>query len=122
MKHLVFVYGTLKKGFSNNSFLEDSVCYGKAYTSKRFLLIKDIGLPFVVKDFKHSYSTNIKGEVYLIDDFTLNDLDYLESHPYFYRREQITVYVKGIPLKCWCYFLNADYVKTDNIIIDGEWK
>jgi gamma-glutamylaminecyclotransferase len=122
MKHLVFVYGTLKKGFHNNSFLDGSIYYGNGYTAKRYLLIQDCGLPFMVKDSKNLYSINIKGDIYLVDNYTLKELDYLESHPYFYKREQIIVYIKGISLKCWCYFLNDPFVKTDNIIIDGEWK
>jgi len=83
-------------------------------------------LPCLIKNSSSKYSTNIKGDIYLVNDHTLSDLDDLESHPFLYKREEIIVIrtqtiKNGIPIKCWCYFFNDGY-ETDNIITDGEWK
>lgn len=122
MKHLVFVYGTLKKGYHNDFHLYDCCYYGKGTTAKKYVMLKCCGLPFVV-NVKCFDSTLIKGEVYLIDDFTLNELDYLEGHPNFYKRQKIKVYVKGIQLECWCYFLNISLKGNDcKIIKNGKWE
>ena len=52
---------------------------------------------------------NVKGEVYVVDDVILSNLDILEDHPTFYVREEKTVqYLENDEikhLKVWIYFI-----------------
>lgn len=115
---IVFVYGTLKKGFSNDKFLESSEFIGKAYTKNKFpmYIYKNGPYPFpymlnmisrsaeLAKGDKNiftakqlnvmSEANNVKGEVYKISDETLAKLDWLEGCPDFYFRREIKVIVK----------------------------
>lgn len=87
MTHLVFVYGTLKKGFHNYHYLQDSEFVGSGRTTEKYALYVD-HIPFVVKDEQVSF---IYGEIYSVDDSLLAILDQLEGHPSWYCREQIDV-------------------------------
>jgi len=49
----------------------------------------------------------VKGEVYLVDDAMLGQLDILEDHPTYYRRRHEEVVKSGSEetLSCWVYIL-----------------
>lgn len=69
MQHLVFVYGTLRNGERNHHLLATSQCLGH-HTTPPVYSLYDLGTyPAVITG--HS---PILGEVYLIDDETLNQL------------------------------------------------
>ena len=112
----IFVYGTLKEGFGNHHFLERALKVGKAETSEKYGMY-EMGIPFVIK---HENDTTIKGEVYLVDNVTFNNVDLLEGHPTHYRREKIKVnidYKKHTRLtSAWIYFYPE---KRGARIIDG---
>ena len=91
MEHLVFVYGTLKKGFSNHRLLASSELLGAAQTVKMYAMYST-GVPIVVKD--ESISP-IFGELYRVDEVTLVYLDSLEGHPDWYRREEVEVLLEA---------------------------
>lgn len=76
----VFVYGTLKKGFSNHiQHLGKAEFVGKASTISRWTMIgKGRGFPYVV-EMDHSKGHNIKGEVYRVTPEELARLDRLEG-------------------------------------------
>ena len=109
----VFVYGTLKKGHSNDVYLKDSVFVGEGAINKGYGLYV-FGLPFLVKDDK---GLGCYGEIYLVSKETLNDLDVLEGHPSIYKRELLDIIEldTGHKLKCWCYIYQGrtgeDYVR-----------
>ncbi len=92
--HRVFVYGTLKRGLHNHVLLERARAsfVGPARTtSEAFaMLLADAGYPYVVKT-----TTNarvIDGEVYAVDDDTLERLDALEEIATgMYSRERVEV-------------------------------
>lgn len=117
MNNLIFVYGTLKNGYSNHSFLNNSLYYGKAITLEKYLLIEQY-LPYLIKS-NNEKSTYITGEVYLVNNDILRELDILESHPDFYQREEIIVKINNIDYKCWCYFLNSEIDLKSGFVLNG---
>lgn len=100
-KHLVFVYGTLKRNNWNNAhYLSTSNFLGTSYTRDKFTLYSS-GIPFV-----HSSppTCRIKGEVYEVTNATLVRLDSLEGHPHSYERRLTTVRVGPLWKMAWLYF------------------
>ena len=97
----VFVYGTLRKGFEGNALLSESRFLGYARTRKKFALYVDL-IPYAYKEKRVS---SIVGEVYQIDELTLEILDDFEGHPDEYQRELVDVVLEsGIQLTPWIYF------------------
>ena len=101
----VFVYGTLKYKHSNNYLLRQSTMLGVGLTTQKFALYED-GIPYVSKSSKVS---KILGEVWLVNKTTLNNLDLLEGHPNWYKREEVNIeYInmnsKRVMEKVWLYF------------------
>lgn len=93
---LVFVYGTLKKGFSNhNYFLKSSEFVCEAFTTDDFVMIDGV-FPYAVRGPHNIEETllslgSIKGEVYSVDTPTMNRLRALEGVPDHY--QETTEYV-----------------------------
>jgi gamma-glutamylaminecyclotransferase len=103
MMEKVFVYGTLKGGYPNHHRL-GGACGIKA-EAKGFELYDGPGYPFAKKG-----NGFVQGELYEINEHILQDLDRLEGHPRFYRREAVQVEdVLGFKHKAWMYlFERAD--------------
>lgn len=108
----IFVYGTLKRGFGNHRLLATATFVGEATTLPHYTM-EAYRCPRVSK----GGTTSIHGEVYEVDQRTLQNLDRLEGHPTLYCRTTITL---------------ADGTKADiylthrgdpnaNIIHDGRW-
>jgi gamma-glutamylcyclotransferase (GGCT)/AIG2-like uncharacterized protein YtfP len=87
-KSIVFVYGTLKKGFSNHILLEKSMFLGShTIPRNKGLVMYDNGFfPELTKATDKKMATKIVGELYLVDDDTLENLDCLESVGFMYDR------------------------------------
>jgi len=99
--HLVFVYGTLKRGFPNHFFLGRASFVGSGWTVECFALYVD-EYPGVFRDEQVS---RVQGEVYAVSDAMLARLDVLEDHPALYRREQTDVALDdGRVVNAWIYF------------------
>jgi len=96
----VFVYGSLKDGFGNNIILSDSNKIKDTITKNKYEMISLGSFPAVLKE---KQVAHISGEVYEVDEYTLEDLDILEGNGSFYKRELINV--KGVSGKVWIYFL-----------------
>jgi gamma-glutamylaminecyclotransferase len=102
-RHLVFVYGSLKRGFRNHCMLEGSRFIGDAHTLETFRMHSMGGaFPAVVPD---EDGAAIEGEVYSVDDEGLARLDRLEGYPRHYDRKQVKVDLGvGRHKKAWIYF------------------
>ncbi|MBT8448795.1 MAG: gamma-glutamylcyclotransferase [Gammaproteobacteria bacterium] len=100
MKHLVFTYGSLKKGFHNHDFLEDAKFVKATKTTASYHMFSLGSFP-AITDARPTYP--IQGEVYEVDDATLKELDRLEGEGRFYKKRKIPVI--GVSQKVWCYFI-----------------
>ena len=100
--HLIAVYGTLKKGYSNyNHYLTTSKFLGSGETKEKYpLVIK--GLPYLIEDKGTGHNVNV--DVFKVSNYTLTKLDALEGHPVWYRRKLVQVMLKGKSVTCWIYF------------------
>lgn len=108
-KHILFVYGTLKRSCHNYPYLQR--------LSHRFLSEGDAGkeyslyvgsLPFLVREPGEGAS----GELFLVDDEALRFLDRLEGHPNHYRREKISVSLpSGEKVSAWAYLYQYEIPK-----------
>jgi len=100
-KHLVFVYGTLRRVHGNHHLLEGAHCYGVGATKANYAMYMVSGYPYVTSTEERN---PIIGELYAIDDETLDKLDKMEGHPRYYTRREIIVVVEGVEYTAWMYF------------------
>lgn len=77
-KKLLFVYGTLKKGFSRSSYLSTQKYLGIAKTTSDYAMFAYGGYPALVKLEKSSDSF-IYGELYEVDHNCLEAVDHVEG-------------------------------------------
>jgi gamma-glutamylcyclotransferase (GGCT)/AIG2-like uncharacterized protein YtfP len=90
----IFVYGTLKKGFSRNSVLREQRYLGIAKTEPKYAMCAYGGFPALV-DEKLAEKSNlvadkaVYGELYEVDDACLIELDIIEGvdHGLFERKD-----------------------------------
>ena len=99
---LLFVYGTLRRGFENHeAYLQDAQFLGRAVTKNKFALFLG-DFPYLNKI---PAVSSIVGEIYRVDEQTLAHIDCLEGHPEEYHRELITVVTEqGTEYSAWTYF------------------
>lgn len=106
MTDLVFVYGTLKRGFHNHSLLSSSSFLGQAETCKSFVVLDGPGFPFMVKKYQEITKLPVVGELYSVNKSVLAQLDHLEGNGLFYERELISVQLEcGALYLAWAYLL-----------------
>ena len=116
--HHVFVYGTLKQGHGNHRLLIDSELVGKA-TAEGIAIhaATHSSFPFAMRNKQQT----AHGEVYKINNFTLNKLDKLEGTPCFYQRETtVCTLASGEQIECWIY-LSPRHAKHLPILRNGIW-
>lgn len=114
--NLLFVYGTLMKGYHNNYFLKNEKYIATGHTKEPYYICA-ASIPFVFEEIK---DVNIKGELYELKHAeTLRYLDFLEGHPHMYKRKIISIMIKGYEQKAWIYFYqnssiiqNSTHIKT----------
>lgn len=119
-KHILFVYGTLKKGESNHDILSCDLCQGghnscyrflgSARTIQRFDMYCCGSYPIAVVN---PLGAPIEGEVYEINDQTLAFIDELEGHPDFYRRRQIVLDTGHM---AWVYIWNREQLDFEQLV------
>jgi gamma-glutamylcyclotransferase (GGCT)/AIG2-like uncharacterized protein YtfP len=86
--HLIFVYGTLKRGCGNHRHLAGQIFLGEARTAPGFQLYLLDGYPGMIA--RSDDREGVAGEVWSIDDPTLARLDALEGiGEGLYRREPV---------------------------------
>jgi len=131
---LVFVYGTLKRGCSNNILLRKDTFIGEAFTLKSLCMFS-YGVPVVVvpsNEILADKALPILGEVYSVSKRSLQNLDALEGHPRIYRRVIEKVQIGNVRTKAYIYVkskqmnnLYADLLDdlNENVyIIDGKYS
>ena len=98
--HPLFVYGTLRRGFSNHRLLGEARWLGTAKTKGHFAMYAS-GVPYVVLT---EHVCPIVGEVYDVAPRLLAGLDAHEGHPRWYRRVLVDVVLDGgTGLQAWLY-------------------
>ncbi len=122
-KHLVFSYGTLKRGFPNHHIMEriGASYLTDALTIENYplLLAGKWNTPFMIQKKGHPDSHHVSGELYRVDDKGLSVLDEFEGvHRSYYRRSKINLSTqdeKKSSEQAWCYFR---YEATDDLLAD----
>ena len=113
---LIFVYGTLKKGFLNHIYLKNAVFVKKS--SIKGFTAYDLGaFPTIVEG-----ENEIFGEIYKVNKSELEVLDYLENYPVMYDRKIVKT-TSGEEV--FVYFMNnkkLERFNNINIIKDGVWR
>lgn len=108
----IAVYGTLKKGNSNYyNYLTKSTFVGQGETVNRYPLLVQ-GLPYLVN--KKGIGHNVVVHVFKVSDDVLRQVDGLEGHPRWYRREKTNILMdSGKVLSCWTYFNDRTIAPAD---------
>lgn len=116
-KHLVFVYGTLRRGsagamssrFPDSQFISEAKVHGSLY---------DLGsYPGLLLNESNSL---VVGEVYEVDDETLSMLDDFEASSN-YLRKQVEISLGTNRRICWTYEPNPDFYSFRTLIASGDW-
>jgi gamma-glutamylcyclotransferase (GGCT)/AIG2-like uncharacterized protein YtfP len=108
----LFVYGSLRWGLWNHGFLCGKKFVGMGKTVRRYAMYV-CGIPYVVSNEEVS---RIVGEVYLVDEECLREIDRLEKHPILYERKKVDVELEnGDVVYAWMYF--CDSVDKRNAIL-----
>ena len=113
----VFTYGTLLRGERNHYLINDAdfVSEGKVDGFRMFNLGRYPGIEYGVG--------TVLGELYLVDDETLAQLDYLEEEGTLYLRKTAKVYTESTEHEAYIYVYNH---KVDNPVYLGKeiysWK
>lgn len=111
-KHLVFVYGTLRRDGDNHYILADSSFLGRYTTEPRYTMFRLGQFPAVVA----RGDTAISGEIYRVSDEVFSLLDELECYPTVFSR-QIIHTPAG---ETWMYLYNR-LVGTESSVPHGDW-
>ncbi|XP_053629264.2 putative gamma-glutamylcyclotransferase CG2811 isoform X2 [Cherax quadricarinatus] len=112
IRHLVFVYGTLKRNEPNHHWLTnkengEARLISKGTTQEKYPLVigSRFNIPYVLA--APDIGENIEGEVYEVDNKMLSMLDMLEDHPEYYERKIKKICLKDSDevIDCWIYLL-----------------
>jgi len=120
---IIFVYGSLKRGFDNNDILKGAQYICQAETVRSFAMFEETSgnYPYLLKDENQGYP-KIKGELYKIyRQDILKKIDCFEGAPDYYKRERIQVKTKKKKIKlAETYFFTNTTVPDDQEPIE-EW-
>lgn len=119
--NLFFVYGTLKTGRHNNTYLSTSEFIGEAQTKDNYYL-QGQGIPYLLVGDGRSVFP-VKGEVFRVTDPDVAySVDALEGEGRFYHRKLIDVIVNGETTKAWAYLINSEKYPYPHLNNDAqEW-
>lgn len=111
---LVFVYGTLRKGEVNHDVIDGCPFVKNARTEPRYTLHDHRWFPSMAS----GGTTAVTGEVYDLEPKTLWEVDRLEGHPSYYRRQHI-VLEDGQTVQA--YLMPVEVASFYPIIDSGDW-
>jgi gamma-glutamylcyclotransferase (GGCT)/AIG2-like uncharacterized protein YtfP len=100
----IFVYGTLKRGERSNGMLSGQQFLGPAQTEPRYRLYDCGRHPALVPDPENGVA--VQGEVWQVNDETLQKLDEYEGVPDYFSRRPISLQGWDSPVEA--YFFNGD--------------
>jgi len=130
-RFMVFVYGSLKRGFGNHYFLRDAKYCGNTETVDATFCMHSMG-PFPAVTESNDNGYHITGELYEVDADTMNALDKLEGNGVFYTRKLVRVYTLEGTVEAWMYLLAekpdtesvfvSKFVYTDENLNTQEWN
>ena len=114
MTHIIFVYGTLKRGFPNHALMSGAMFLGEARTVEAYpMVVQGQSFSPVIMP-EPGAGHRILGELWQVDDAQLVRLDDLESThlPTGYIRERIEVeaLAGGGVFTAWVYFKPRDRI------------
>lgn len=101
---VIFVYGTLKRDYWNNYYIEDSIFRGEAISVGKYDMYGRT-IPEVVIN---ENGNVISGEIYEIDEETLRRVDRLENNGYMYTRQEEQFILNGETVTAWIYLSNTN--------------
>lgn len=115
---LVFVYGTLKLGYSNHSVLGDSKFIDHGVTEDTCLMYDNGHFPTVTIE---DGGVHVTGELFACDADAIQRLDWLESNGTMYTREERLVNTNNNGMmKVWIYLYNDEHYGEQ--ILDGTFR
>ena len=101
-KTILFVYGTLKRGLRNHRLIADQEFLGEAVSEPRYR-VYDLGpYPGLVVDSADGLA--IRGELWVVSDCCLAELDDFEGVPDLFNREPVAI--AGRSGMVFAYFWN----------------
>ncbi len=112
---LLFIYGSLKKGFTNHHMMQDSKYKATATTIDKHAMFQEQGAcyPYLVNSTDERYH-HIEGELYEVDYATTLKLDIFEDAPSYYYRDIIEVETSaGVIEKAQVYFIKDTKIPVD---------
>jgi len=122
-ENLVFVYGSLMRGYHNHDVIafdfethdknKGHDYYGKTKTVDKFKMYDMGSFPAISFD---DNGHEVAGELYAVDDATLELIDMLEGFPNHYNRKQVEL---SNGATAWVYFYENpedELVEFDNIV------
>lgn len=122
-KHYVFVYGTLRKDDRNHKLLKNAVCIASHCWTDGKLFDSHKGYPFLVK----SNDSRVVGELYVVNDAQLSELDRLEDYHEFgknnlYDRMEQVIHTGTGDFLAFVYVLPENKnTKNMKLIESGDW-
>lgn len=123
-KSLVFVYGTLRKHERNDYLLIGAKCVAEQCWTNGELFDTGAGYPAIAK----SAEGRVYGELYMVDDSHLKDLDHLEGYrgpgkKNLYDRIEQMVYTDSESTLAYVYVIHPDHKNMLNLhITEGDWR
>jgi gamma-glutamylcyclotransferase (GGCT)/AIG2-like uncharacterized protein YtfP len=103
-KTTIFVYGTLKRGFSNHSLLAGQEFAGEAQTLPSYRLYHNGSHPCLVDDQEQGVA--VQGELWRVDEGFLAKLDEFEEVPHTFVRRLVAI--AGYAGPVFAYFYQGD--------------
>lgn len=109
--HLIFVYGTLKRGCRNHHYLKEASFLGQAETCEKYSMRKhEYWYPAAIESIPNY---PIPGELWLCSEDTIKSLDRLEDIPSLFYRKEVPIIHNAKVLNAWIYFFNYPYRKNE---------
>jgi gamma-glutamylcyclotransferase (GGCT)/AIG2-like uncharacterized protein YtfP len=116
-KHLVFVYGSLRRGneqsmsvrFPSSRFIGEATVSGSLY---------DLGAYSGLVS--NDSNRTVVGEVYEVDEELLNQLDEFEATSN-YLRKQVEISIGTERMTGWVYEPDLEYHSPHTLITSGDW-